>query len=89
MAFLFTPLISLAMGLLAVDRIVAMVILGIALSDFAVRGETTVWRLVRWGGRLSLIWVIVSIARAERSNSFRAPKRWLQIFSSARLAPEL
>jgi hypothetical protein len=69
-AFLFTPLDRPSQwDVWQWSGLVAIVILGIALSDFAVRGETAAWRLARWGGRVSLVWVIVSIARAKRPNA--------------------
>jgi hypothetical protein len=91
MAFLFTPLdFPSQWDFWQWTGLVAMVILGIALSDLAVRGETTVWRLMRWGGRLSLVWIIVSIARAKRSKEVLGSETPVSDrFSSARLAPEL
>ena len=70
--------------------LLALILLGIALTEVAVGGETLAWRLVRWGGRLSLVWLMVSIARAKRSNrSSGSETLAAERFSSARLAPEL
>lgn len=91
MAFLFTPLDSPSeWDFWQWTGLVAMIILGIALSDSAVRGETTVWRLTRWGGRLSLLWVIASVARAKRCNVDLGREALAgDRFSSARLASEV
>jgi glycosyl transferase family 87 len=91
MAFLFTPLDHPSQwDVWQWSGLVAMVMLGIALSDFAVRGETAPWRLMRWGGRISLVWIIVSIARAKRSNAaLRSETEPVDKFSSARWAPGL
>ncbi len=91
MAFLFTPLDHPSQwDIWQWSGLVAMFILGIALSDFAVRGDTAAWRLARWGGRLSLLWVIVCIARAKRSKAaMRSETAPLSKFSLARWAPGL
>ncbi len=91
MAFLFAPLDHPSQwDIWQWSGFIAMVMLGIALSDFAVRGETTVWRLVRWGGRLSLVWIIVSIVRAKRSNTVLGSEiPAAEQFRSAPLVPEL
>jgi hypothetical protein len=91
MAFLLTPLDRpTTWDIWQWSGLIALAILGIALSDFAMHGETAAWRLVRWGGRLSLLWVIVCIARAKRSSSaVDSETRAADNLSSARLAAGL
>ncbi len=68
LAFLLTP----ADRILKWDSwqwsgIFAFALLGVALTDVAVGGNTMTWRIVRWGGRLSSLWIIISTVRAKRS----------------------
>jgi hypothetical protein len=67
-AFLSTPLIQpLRWDLWQWSGLLALAVLGIALTDVAMRGDTVAWRIVRWGGRLAVFWTIISITRAKRS----------------------
>lgn len=47
--------------------LVALTVLGVALTDAAITGETAGWRIVRWAGRLALLWIIICIARTKQS----------------------
>jgi hypothetical protein len=65
-AFLSTPLFKpRSWDLWQWSGLLALIVLGIALTEAATRGETAGWRIIRWGGRLSLPWIIVCIARVK------------------------
>ncbi len=67
-AFLSSPLLRpAAWDVWQWSGLLALIILGIALTDFAIRGETAGWRMARWGGRLALFWIVFSIVRAKTS----------------------
>ncbi len=63
-AFLSVPLIRpLRWDIWQWSGLLAFVFLGLALTDVALEGNTVAWRIVRWAGRLSLIWIIIAVAR--------------------------
>ncbi len=66
---------------------IALLVLGVALSDSAAGGQAVAWRIARWGGRIALLWLILSIARAKHTNAVGRETMPSDALNSARVAP--